>query len=98
MDLTSDFVYCRLHGSEQLYVSGYDDDALEVWADRVVEWAGGGEPADALRVIDDAGPKLPRRDVYVFFDNDAKVRAPFDAKGLIAKVERRLGGRRTAAG
>ena len=25
MDLTSDFVYCRLHGSEVLYASGYDD-------------------------------------------------------------------------
>jgi uncharacterized protein YecE (DUF72 family) len=90
MDVTSDFVYCRLHGSEQLYVSGYDDDALKSWADRVVAWAGGAEPADAARVIDAPGPVLPKRDVYVFFDNDAKVRAPFDALGLIAKVEERL--------
>src|SRR3546814_17219322 len=29
MDLTSDFVYCRLHGSEELYLSGYDDAALD---------------------------------------------------------------------
>ena len=29
MDLTAGFVYCRLHGSEQLYVSGYDDAALD---------------------------------------------------------------------
>ncbi|HZQ40666.1 MAG TPA: DUF72 domain-containing protein, partial [Rhizomicrobium sp.] len=28
MDVTADFVYCRLHGSEQLYVSGYDGAAL----------------------------------------------------------------------
>lgn len=35
MDLTSDFVYCRLHGSEQLYTSGYEDDALEAWAGRI---------------------------------------------------------------
>ena len=90
MDVTSDFVYCRLHGSEQLYVSGYDDNALDSWADRVVAWAGGGEPADAARVIDAPGPVLPKRDVYVFFDNDAKVRAPFDALGLRAKVEERL--------
>ena len=89
MDVTSDFVYCRLHGSEQLYVSGYDDDALEVWADRVVAWAQGGEPADAVRAGGPA-PRARRRDVYVFFDNDAKVRAPFDALGLIARVERRL--------
>jgi uncharacterized protein YecE (DUF72 family) len=35
--------------------------------------------------------KLQPRDVYVYFDNDAKVRAPFDARGLIAKVRERLG-------
>jgi uncharacterized protein YecE (DUF72 family) len=92
MDLTSDFVYCRLHGSEQLYVSGYDDDALELWAARVAAWAGGGEPGDAVRVIDAAGPKRPTRDVFVFFDNDAKVRAPFDALGLISRVDAQLGG------
>jgi uncharacterized protein YecE (DUF72 family) len=43
-------------------------------------------------VIDRAGPKRARRNVYVFFDNDAKVRAPFDAQGLIKRVEKRLGG------
>ena len=93
MDLTSDFVYCRLHGSEQLYVSGYDDDALDLWADRVVAWAHGGEPTGAERAIDSPGPERPARDVYVFFDNDAKVRAPFDAKSLIRKVDERLRGR-----
>jgi uncharacterized protein YecE (DUF72 family) len=31
MDVTADFVYCRLHGSEELYVSGYDDKALDSW-------------------------------------------------------------------
>jgi uncharacterized protein YecE (DUF72 family) len=90
MDLTSDFVYCRLHGSEVLYASGYEERALESWAERVVAWAQGGEPKDAERVIDRAAPKRARRDVYVFFDNDAKVRAPFDARGLRERVERRL--------
>ena len=46
MDLTSDFVYCRLHGSEELYASGYDDKALDEWAARVATWAKGGEPAE----------------------------------------------------
>ena len=90
MDLTSDFIYCRLHGSEELYSSGYDDRALDVWADRVAAWATGEEPNDAERVIDRPARKRKTRDVFVFFDNDAKVRAPFDAKGLIARVERRL--------
>ncbi|MBP0651216.1 DUF72 domain-containing protein, partial [Mycobacterium tuberculosis] len=29
MDLTADFVYVRLHGSEELYASGYDEAALD---------------------------------------------------------------------
>ncbi len=86
MDLTSDFVYCRLHGSEELYASGYDDTALDQWADRVTAWARGREPKDAQRVVDKLGPKRPARDVYVYFDNDAKVRAPSDALSLIARV------------
>ena len=88
MDVTADFVYCRLHGSEQLYASGYGDDALDVWADRVAAWAQGHEPPDAERV----GPRARarRRDVFVYFDNDMKVRAPVDARGLMQRVTRKL--------
>jgi uncharacterized protein YecE (DUF72 family) len=82
MDVTTDFVYCRLHGSEELYVSGYDEESLRHWAARVRAWAQGEEPADAERVIDRPGPKRRGRDVYVYFDNDAKVRAPVDALRL----------------
>jgi uncharacterized protein YecE (DUF72 family) len=88
MDLTSDFVYCRLHGSQELYASGYDDEALDVWADRVVVWANGGEPRDAERI--DGRARRQPRDVFVYFDNDAKVRAPFDAKALTERVGRLL--------
>ena len=93
MDLTSDFIYCRLHGSEVLYASGYDDAALDSWAARVAAWAEGGEPPDAERVVERAAPRRNARDVFVYFDNDAKVRAPFDAQGLIARVDRLLGAR-----
>jgi uncharacterized protein YecE (DUF72 family) len=88
MDLTSDFAYCRLHGSEELHASGYDDAALDLWAVRVASWATGSEPADAERI----GCRAPRkkRDVFVYFDNDAKVRAPFDAQGLKQRVDRLL--------
>jgi uncharacterized protein YecE (DUF72 family) len=86
MDVTSDFVYCRLHGSEELYASGYGDDELDIWAARVKAWAGGLEPENAERVIDKAGPRRAKRDVFVFFDNDRKVRAPYDAKTLISKT------------
>jgi uncharacterized protein YecE (DUF72 family) len=63
-DVTADFVYARLHGDEELYVSGYTPAALEQWAERVKKW------------------RSKRLDVYVYFDNDAKVRSPFDAIGL----------------
>ena len=90
MDLTSDFVYCRLHGSEVLYASGYDAKALDDWARRVTDWAQGREPQDADRVIGGAGPKRSARDVFVYFDNDVKVRAPFDAQALAARVQKIL--------
>jgi uncharacterized protein YecE (DUF72 family) len=92
MDLTSDFMYCRLHGSEVLYASGYDAKALDEWTERVMAWAQGGEPDDAERVSQKNGPKKPSRDVYVYFDNDAKVRAPFDAQELTARVTKALKG------
>jgi uncharacterized protein YecE (DUF72 family) len=90
MDLTSDFMYCRLHGSEVLYASGYDSKALDEWTQRVTAWAQGGEPAAAERASPKNGPKKASRDVYVYFDNDAKVRAPFDAQELTARVAKKL--------
>jgi uncharacterized protein YecE (DUF72 family) len=88
MDVTADFVYCRLHGSQELYVSGYDDAALDIWARRVCAWADGGEPDDGRRIQEPAKRSIDGRDVYVFFDNDAKVRAPADAAALAERVGR----------
>ena len=92
MDVTSDFVYCRLHGSEQLYASGYGDDALDLWAERVAAWARGEESSDGIFAHTARGAGSKPRDVYVYFDNDMKVRAPFDAKGLQQRVTKRLDG------
>jgi uncharacterized protein YecE (DUF72 family) len=66
--VTSDFVYVRLHGADELYVSGYTDEALDRWAAKVSGWLDRG------------------LDTYVYFDNDAKVRAPYDAMGLIDRL------------
>ena len=86
-DVTSDFVYLRLHGDKELYVSGYTPRALAAWHARIARWRDGGEPEDARR-IDPAhrAPSRPR-DVYAYFDNDAKVKAPRDA----ARLARSLG-------
>jgi uncharacterized protein YecE (DUF72 family) len=87
MDITADFVYCRLHGSEQLYASGYETDAIDLWARRVVAWSRGQEVTDGKRTHPKPGPKRASRDVFVYFDNDAKVRAPFDAQALRKRVD-----------
>jgi uncharacterized protein YecE (DUF72 family) len=65
--VTSDLVYVRLHGDQELYTSGYSDEALDRWAERCRAWA-----ADA--------------DVVVYFDNDAKGYAPWDALHLIERL------------
>lgn len=72
-DVTSDFVYVRLHGDTELYASGYGADALDRWAESVSGWA-------------DTGA-----DVYVYFDNDMKVRAPYDAMALSERLAPLIG-------
>ncbi len=67
--VTAPFVYVRLHGSEELYVSGYRPAELRKWAERIRHWTAQG------------------CDVYVYFDNDMKVKAPFDALNLIRLLE-----------
>ncbi|HVX07792.1 DUF72 domain-containing protein [Humibacter sp.] len=64
---TADFVYARLHGGEELYTSGYDEASLRAWAARM------------LRQARQGGAE---RDIYVYFDNDAKGYAPHDAEAM----------------
>ena len=67
-ETTADLIYVRLHGHEELYASGYSDEALDAWAAKIAGWR-------------DAG-----QDVYIYCDNDAKVRAPYDAMGLMQRL------------
>ncbi len=86
-DATSDFVYVRLHGDTELYVSGYTPSALQSWARKIRAWAGGRTPAGARLVAPRPSPRSEGRDVFVYFDNDAKVHAPFDAMSLARLVD-----------
>jgi len=88
-DVTADFIYVRLHGAEELYASGYTPKALDHWAARVRCWLAGAEPDDARRAGAKPAPRLRSRDVFVYFDNDAKVHAPFDALALEARLLQR---------
>ncbi|MBI2243018.1 MAG: DUF72 domain-containing protein [Nocardioides sp.] len=68
--VTSDLVYVRLHGDQELYTSGYGDAALDTWAEKCRGWA--------------ARPDVTQ--VVVYFDNDAKGFAPHDALRLIDRL------------
>jgi uncharacterized protein YecE (DUF72 family) len=67
-EITTDLMYVRLHGHDQLYASGYSDPELDEWAAKINSWTERG------------------CDVYVYCDNDAKVRAPYDAMGLMDRL------------
>jgi uncharacterized protein YecE (DUF72 family) len=81
-DVTAGFVYVRLHGDAELYTSGYTPDALDAWAAKVRAWRAGETPTGEHTVAPTAPRQPGGRDVYVYFDNDAKVHAPFDAIAL----------------
>jgi uncharacterized protein YecE (DUF72 family) len=83
-DVTADFVYVRLHGDVELYVSGYTDDALDTWAQRIRDWHTGASVRSEYTIAEP--PAARPRDVFVYFDNDVKVRAPVDAISLAHRL------------
>lgn len=85
-DLTADFVYARLMRSQARLVSGYAPKALDAWAQAAKTWAGGGEPADLPRVETTIAKAGPPRDVFMFFINGAKERAPAAAMALLQRL------------
>jgi uncharacterized protein YecE (DUF72 family) len=66
----TDFGYFRLHGSRELYTSGYTDAELDEWAERIDGW---------LRVDG-------MQDIWIFFDNDAQAHAAWDARRLAERL------------
>jgi uncharacterized protein YecE (DUF72 family) len=85
-DVTASFMYLRLHGDKVLYASGYSNAALTRWCKHIDAWRKGSEPKDATRCSNEKPRKRASRDVYCYFDNDMKVKAPFDAYKLAEKL------------
>lgn len=77
-ELTAGIVYVRLHGDSELYSSQYSAQSLGRWARLIDEWMTGSSAQDGRG-----------RDVYVYFDNDARGHAPHDAMRLQEYVRRR---------
>ncbi|RDS80895.1 DUF72 domain-containing protein [Dyella monticola] len=85
-DVTAGFMYLRLHGDKELYASGYTQAALNRWCRHIDAWRMGTEPNDARRCSEKHPRKRSSRDIYCYFDNDTKVKAPFDAHALVRKL------------
>lgn len=86
-DRTADFVYARLMRASTAFKAGYAPKALDAWADRLRTWASGGDPADLPRVDPRQPPGVAHaRDVFAFFINGAKERAPAAARAMIERL------------
>ena len=83
-DLTADFVYARLMDAKAEITTGYEADALDVWAATAHGWAEG-RPPPGTQLLS-APVEAGARDVFVFMINGAKVRAPAAAQALIARL------------
>lgn len=85
-DVTGDFVYARLMCSDAKVETGYTQDALDAWTRRAREWADGEEPGDVPRIA--ASTKASgKRDVFIYFINGAKERAPAAAMALLDRLQ-----------
>ena len=84
-DLTTDFVYARLMDSSEKLTTGYGPKALDAWAGHAHTWAAGKAPAE-LEQVEDKQPAAKRRDVFIFFINGAKERAPAAAQALLSRL------------
>ena len=86
-DITSDFVYLRLHGATELYRSRYSDPELQCWAERLRAWAAGDQPKDAKLVVPNARVERIPRDAFCYFDNTDKLHAPNNARRLMQMLD-----------
>ncbi|MCC4298675.1 DUF72 domain-containing protein [Aurantimonas coralicida] len=86
-DVTADFVYARLQKGDAGIETGYPADALDAWAERVRQWASGGQPADLPRHDPETVAAETPRDVFVYFIREGKVRAPHAAMALQERLD-----------
>ena len=83
-DLTAPFAYLRIMGTDAGKPTGYTKAALDKWAERARQLAGGEVPAD-LATFGPAAPKAAR-DVFLYVISGAKERNPAAAMALIERL------------
>jgi uncharacterized protein YecE (DUF72 family) len=85
-DLTADFAYARLMMSDAKQETGYAPKALDAWAEAAKTWAAGGLPEALPYVEQGAKGTKSGRDVFIYFINGAKEKAPAAAGALIQRL------------
>lgn len=86
-DLTSDFVYLRLQDANAEIETGYGPEALDMWAKLARSWGSGEEP-EQFSLLAPRGEPRKSRDVFIYFINGAKERAPAGAEAMISIVSK----------
>jgi uncharacterized protein YecE (DUF72 family) len=87
-DPTADFVYARLMQAQSRLKTGYGPKALDQWTARARAWAAGEAPDDVPLVPGATPAKSGKREVWMFFINGAKERAPAGAVALIKRLDK----------
>lgn len=86
-DPTGSFVYARLLSADSAIPTGYAPEVLDRWAVAARHWAEGGVDADLPRVAPSLQPAGQPQDVFVYFINGAKERAPAAAMALLQRLQ-----------
>ena len=87
-DVTGRFIYARLRRSVSSKRTGYALAEIARWAERARTWACGAEPGDLPRVDKKKPKKAATREVFIYFINGAKERAPAAAMSLIEALRK----------
>jgi len=82
-DVTADFVYARLMGTQEKEKLGYPKPAIARWAERAQKWAAGESPALDLLAKPAAKKK---REVFLFVISGFKPKNPAAAQAIIAAL------------
>ena len=83
-DVTADFIYARLMGTQAKEKLGYPSAILKTWAQRAKDWEKGASPKASMLVAPAAAKK--QRDVFLFVISGAKEKNPAAAQAIIAAL------------
>jgi uncharacterized protein YecE (DUF72 family) len=84
-DATAPFVYARIMGTRAPEESGYSGKALDLWAQRLEDWAAGAAP-QGLDYVEPRPADGKPRDVYLYVISGHKERNPAAAMSLIERL------------